>query len=256
MRLILRNVEAGYNNRKVINNVSAIFKTGEITCLLGPNGSGKTTLFKTILGLIPSSGDIYLDTHFIKNMSRLDRAKLIAYVPQMHTPHFPYTVFDVVLMGRTPFVNSFSSPSPTDIQEALNALSLLHIHHLKDCIYSHLSGGERQMVLIARALAQSPRFLIMDEPTSHLDYGNQIRILKLISELAKKEIGIILTTHDPDHAFLCATNVLALTDGHLIAIGNPHEVLTGKVLKTMYGVDIDIIPLSKDRCVCTSAFGG
>ena len=146
-----------------------------ITVVVGPNGSGKTTFFKAILGLIPSRGDISLDQRSARTFTTQERARALAYVPQIHIPPFPFSAMDIVLMGRTPFIGAFSAPSAEDRREAARAMDLLRIGHLRDRNYAQISGGERQLVLIARALAQSPRFLIMDEPTLHLDFGNQVR---------------------------------------------------------------------------------
>lgn len=255
MKLTIDNLCAGYNSRQVLHDIDASISTGEIVCLLGPNGSGKTTLFKTILGLLPSKGDIKIDGTLLCSLSRQERARTLAYIPQIHIPPFPFTAFDVVLTGRTPFFAIYSSPSKVDRQKADDALALVNISHLAKRNYAQLSGGERQLVLIARALAQAPRFLIMDEPTSHLDYGNQLRTIQTIRRLAKSDMGIILTTHVPDHAFLCATQVIALRDGRIEASGVPHKVLTKSILYRMYGVDVDVISLPFGRCLCAPAEG-
>jgi iron complex transport system ATP-binding protein len=255
MKLTINNLCAGYNGRQVLHNISESISTGDIVCLLGPNGSGKTTLFKTILDLIPSTGDICLDGKHFRSLNRRERARTLAYIPQIHIPPFPYTAFDVVLTGRTPFFAIYSSPSKVDRQRAEEALALVNISYLAKRNYAQLSGGERQLVLIARALAQAPRFLIMDEPTSHLDYGNQLRTIQTIRRLAKYDMGIILTTHVPDHAFMCSSRVIALRDGRIEASGIPQEVLTPSVLYRMYGVEVDIISLPFGRCVCATAEG-
>jgi iron complex transport system ATP-binding protein len=256
MKLAMHNISAGYGSRTVISEISASLNSGEVVCLLGPNGSGKTTLFKAILGIIPSIGDIRFDERSARTFSTRERARALAYVPQIHIPPFPYSAMDVVLMGRTPFIGAFSTPSPDDKSEAARIMDLLHIGHLRDRDYAQISGGERQLVLIARALAQSPRFLIMDEPTSHLDFGNQIRALNLIRELATRDMGILITTHIPDHAFICATRVIALFNGHIVADGPPKEALTCDLLKRMYGIDVEIVSVAEGRCLCVPAIGG
>jgi iron complex transport system ATP-binding protein len=253
LNLAIKKLSAGYAGRQVLFDVNASMETGEIVCLLGPNGSGKTTLFKTILGLIPSSGAIYLDAVAVNSLHARQRAQSLAYIPQLHNPPFPFTAFEVVLTGRTPFMGMFSSPTASDRAKALESMDLLKVGHLVCRNYAELSGGERQLILIARALAQSPRFLIMDEPTSHLDYGNQLRTLKVIQKLARTDMGIILTTHVPDHAFMCATRVIALRSGRVLADGKPLDALTPSILHQMYDVDVDIINLSQGRCVCAPA---
>jgi iron complex transport system ATP-binding protein len=256
MRLTISNLTSGYHSTRILHDVSTSIGTGEIVCLLGPNGSGKTTLFKAILGLLPASGVVSLDDRSLSSMSRTERARILAYIPQIHVPPFPFTALEVVLTGRTPFIGMFASPSGADRRRAQESLDSLQIGRLSNRPYTELSGGQRQLVLIARALAQSPRFLIMDEPTSHLDYGNQLRTIQMIRRLAGKDMGILLTSHVPDHAFMCASRVVALLDGKIIADGHPAEVLTPSVVRLMYKVDVDIIPLSHGRCVCTPAPGG
>ncbi|HEX2958233.1 MAG TPA: ABC transporter ATP-binding protein [Chitinispirillaceae bacterium] len=255
MKLIVNNLSAGYNKRQIIKNIKFSMETGEIVCLLGPNGSGKTTLFKAILGLIPSNGEIYVNDSALSNMSCQQRAKIFAYIPQIHVPPFPFTVMDVVAAGRTPFLKTFRSPEDEDLKKSFEALELLNITHLANRTYTQLSGGERQLVLISRALAQSPNFLIMDEPTSYLDYGNQLRTIQIIRKLAHRNMGIILTTHYPDHAFMCSSRVLAFRDGNIISGGKPEEVLNPSILNQMYGVDINIINLSENRYMCSPAEG-
>jgi iron complex transport system ATP-binding protein len=256
MKLSMHNISAGYGSRMVISEISTSLHSGEVVCLLGPNGSGKTTFFKAILGLIPSTGDIRFDQRSARTFTTRQRARALAYVPQIHIPPFPFSGIDIVLMGRTPFIGAFSIPSPHDRREAERIMDLLHIGHLADRNYAQISGGERQLVLIARALAQSPQILIMDEPTLHLDFGNQIRALNLIRELATRDMGVMITTHVPDHAFICATRVIALLDGRIAADGPPKEVLTCALIKRMYGIDVDIVSVAQDRFLCVPAIGG
>ncbi|AKB33567.1 iron ABC transporter, ATP-binding protein [Methanosarcina siciliae HI350] len=239
MELKVVNASCGYGKKTIISNISMKIKSGEIMCLLGPNGVGKTTLFKTILGLLElQSGDILLDGKNVKKWSKKDFAKVIGYVPQAHTPPFPFTVLEVVLMGRTPYLGACASPTKKDTAVAEENLDLLGIAYLKDKVYTDISGGERQMVLIARALTQQPKILFMDEPTSNLDYGNQVRVLERIVALAKTGLGVIMTSHSPDHAFLCSTKVALLQRNGLFEIGAAHEIVTENNLRSTYGVDI------------------
>jgi iron complex transport system ATP-binding protein len=248
MNLEIKDIASGYGRKTIIKDITFEVSTGEALCLLGPNGVGKTTLFKTILGFIkPKKGSILLNGTSIFDYSSKDLAKLIGYVPQAHNPPFPFKVIDVVLMGRTAYLNNFSSPSKKDCQIAEEAMETLNITYLKDKIYTEISGGEKQLVLIARALAQEPKILIMDEPTSNLDYGNQIRVLEHINKLVKNGLGLIMTSHFPNHVFLCASKVVVIKNGRLFSKGKPEEVLTENNLTYIYGVDTKIIDVSVSK---------
>jgi ABC-type cobalamin/Fe3+-siderophores transport system ATPase subunit len=256
MKLTLTGLCAGYHGRQILDNVNASIETGEVVCLLGPNGSGKTTLFKAILGLLPSKGELCIDSKSLHEVSRRQRAMLLGYVPQIHIPPFPFTAFDVVLAGRTPALGAFSAPSQKDFNASMESLAMLNIEHLARRNYAQISGGERQLVLIARALAQSPRFLIMDEPTSHLDFGNQHKTVLMIRKLAGKDMGVIFTTHVPDQAFACASKVIALVDGKVEGYGAPHRALTPGLLNKMYGIDVDVVSLPHGGCTCAPSWKG
>lgn len=242
MKLELKNVTCGYGLKPIIQNVSMEVKSGEVLCMLGPNGVGKTTLFKTILGFLNiQKGNILIDGKSIYDYSPKELAKLLGYVPQAHNPPFPFKVIDVVLMGRVSYIGMFSSPTKEDFDIALNALEILDILYLKDKVYTEISGGEKQLVLIARALAQQAKMLIMDEPTSNLDFGNQIKVLTHVKKLAQKGIGVLMTSHFPNHVFFCATKVALIKNGKLLTIGEPNQVITKESLKEMYGINIEII---------------
>lgn len=237
----IANVSTGYDNNVVLRDVNLKLKSGEITCLLGPNGVGKTTLFKTLLGFIPPlSGKVLINGKAIRHMSPKDFAKFIAYVPQAHHTPFPYTVRDVVLFGRIAHLNIFTSPGKKDKIIADRALDLLEISYLADRYFTELSGGEKQMVIIARALAQEAGFLILDEPSSSLDYGNQIKVIKKIKDLENNAIGILMATHSPDHAFMLEANVVILNAGRVFGYGRPEDLVTTDSLKKIYGVNVQI----------------
>ncbi len=250
MILEVKDASFGYAKRTVLRNISFKVDSGELLCLLGPNGVGKTTLFKSILGFLSvKSGEITFDGQNIRQWSKPRLAKAISYVPQAHTPPFPYTVLDVVLMGRMAHLGVFSSPSKSDVKIAEEFLEKLSISFLKNQIYTEISGGERQMVLIARALTQKPQILILDEPTSNLDYGNQVRVLLQIKNLSEEGIGIVMTSHFPNHAFLCSSKV-ALLNKNGFEIGAADDIITEKNMKETYDINVRITQLADNLGFC------
>jgi len=241
MRLDLQDLAFGYAHREVGRDVTFSLSGGEVLCLLGPNGGGKTTLFKTVLRLLaPHGGRILVDGESITGWSRARLARAFAYVPQAQLGVFPFTVADTVLMGRTAHLGAFATPSRGDRAIALEMLGVLGISHLAARPYTEISGGERQLTLIARALAQEPAILVMDEPTASLDFGNQIRVLSEIEQLAHRGIAVMLSTHDPDHAFLCAHRVALLHHGRLARLGSPEQVITRESLREVYGIEVSV----------------
>lgn len=239
MKLTIENLNCGYGDTKIVTDFSMTTQLGEVVCILGPNGIGKTTLFKTILGHISRlSGKIYIDNMEIQDLSQKKKAKYISYVPQAHSTPFAFKVLDVVLMGRIAHLDMFSSPKKKDIDIAKQALENLKISYLSDRIFTEISGGERQMVLIARALAQEAKFLIMDEPTSNLDFGNQVKVLDTVKRLSKEGFCIIMTTHSPDHAFLCDAKAVLLTRQKKVLYGSAKQIITRENLLEAYGVPV------------------
>ena len=237
--LDLRDLSFGYGTRTIGAGITLTLRPGEVLALLGPNGAGKTTLFKTMLGLLrPQAGEVFLDGTSLVSLSRAERAKRIAYVPQAHAALFPFTVRDVVLMGRAARVAPFSAPGSKDREIAAAAIGRLGMSHLSERPYTEVSGGERQMALIARALAQEPKVLVMDEPTASLDYGNQMRVLAHVRRLAAEGMAVVLSTHNPDHVFMVADRVALLHRGMLSGLGSPAEVLTPKRVKQLYDIDV------------------
>lgn len=242
MKFRLCNGKCGYGTTTVLKDISFTVESGEVLCLLGPNGTGKTTLFKSILGLLKmQGGSIELDSRDMSTLSRAQIARMVGYIPQAHNPPFPFKVFDVILMGRTAHLGIFASPGKEDRKIAEDVLHTLNIQHLRDKIYTKISGGEKQLVMIARALTQEPLMLVMDEPTAALDFGNQLLVLSHIRRLADNGLGIIMASHFPDHAFLYSTKVMLLQRGGLFAAGTPGEVITEQNLKTLYGVNVKIV---------------
>jgi iron complex transport system ATP-binding protein len=260
VRLEARALDYGYRGHPVGRGVSLELRTGEVLCLLGPNGGGKTTLFRTMLGLIPPQGGrVLLEGADIATLDRRTIARAVGYVPQAGAGYFPFTVRDVVLMGRTAHLPAFGVPSRRDREAADEAMSRLGLEHLADAAYTRISGGERQLTLIARALAQATPLIVMDEPTASLDFGNQVLVLEQIILLAASGIGILLSTHDPDHALLCGDRVAMLRAGGLHRIGTPDEVLTREALREVYGVDVRVAEVAVDglrRRVCLPSLQG
>lgn len=239
MNLEVRHLSFSYGAHEVLKDISFDLQPGEFLSVLGPNGVGKSTLFRCILGLLTDyQGEILSDGESLKHMPRREMARRIAYIPQINRPTFGYTVLDTVLMGTTRQVSMFSQPGREQIAAARKALERVGAAHLTERDFSFLSGGEQQLVLVARAIAQQAEILIMDEPTSALDFGNQLRILQLVKELAGEGYGVLLSTHNPQHALSFATRILALSDGKVAALGKADEVLTPALVKQLYHVDV------------------
>lgn len=245
MKLELNSISCGYNGYPTIRGFSMAVEPGEVICLLGPNGSGKTTLFKGILGLLPLyAGNILINGVDISKWPRPKLAQKIGYIPQEHNPPFPYKVLDLVIMGRAAYLGSFSSPSKKDVKKAEEALEILNITHLKNEPYTKISGGERQLVLIARALTQQPQILIMDEPTSNLDYKNQVLVLKHIQKLSQLGLSVIMSSHFPNQALFCASKVMLLKNGCMFGVGKPRDMITEENMKKLYDIDVQIVTAS------------
>lgn len=246
-----RALAIGYPGHEVGSGITLEAGAGAVLCLLGPNGSGKTTLFKTLLGLLPARGGrVLLAGQPITSLSRAEIARRVAYVPQAHAAPFAYPALEVVLMGRTAQLGLFAQPGEADHEAARAALARLHIEDLAEADYTRLSGGQRQLVLIARALAQETPVLVMDEPTASLDFGNQTLVLREIAGLAADGLTVILSTHDPDHAFAVGTGAALLHDGCVRAKGAPADALTPEALSAVYGVDVRVEGLADGRTVC------
>jgi iron complex transport system ATP-binding protein len=252
--LEVRELAFGFPGRTIGREVSFSLGAGEVMCVLGPNGGGKTTLFRTLLGLLERhAGSITLEAIPLERLSRGEVARRIGYVPQGHAGYFAFTVLEFVLMGRTAHMGAFAAPSRTDREVAQRALESLELTHLADRPVTQISGGERQLALVARALAQQPKLLLMDEPTASLDFGNQVRVLQRISSLASSGISILFSSHAPDHAFLAASRVLLLGEGRALEIGAPREVIRPDTLQRLYGVAVQVLPLPGGGHTCLPA---
>lgn len=242
MRLAAKDLHFGYRRHPVISGASLALEAGELVCLLGVNGAGKSTLLKMLLGLQrPDRGSVTFDGEPLAALSRRHLARMIAYVPQVHAAPFPYTVRQVTLLGRIPAAGLFTAPGAADLERVHMALEQLGILHLADRVYTRISGGERQLTLIARALAQEARLLIMDEPLAGLDYGNQVRLLARLERLTADGYGVLMTTHDPNQPLSGCQRVALLMNGRIAADGAPDKVLTPAAVFQLYGVHVELL---------------
>jgi iron complex transport system ATP-binding protein len=261
MKLQVNSVAFHYEEEKNcgFQNICFSLEDGEVMSILGPNGCGKTTLLKCLNKLMKTeSGSISIDDRDIGGLSRTEIAKAIGYVPQMHQPAFPFSVLDTVLVGRAPHLGLLESPKPEDIDIAEESLDTMGIYDLRDKPYTQLSGGERQLVIFARVLAQQPSLLLLDEPTSHLDFGNQIRVLRIVEKLAATGLPIIMTSHFPDHAFLVSSKVALMKKGEFIDAGTPDEVITDSNLEKVYNIKVKVLNVDSgiNRKVCVPVSDG
>lgn len=237
-----RDLAIGYPGRRVGEGLTLGLAAGRSLALLGPNGGGKTTLLRTLLGLIPPlAGDVWLDGAPLAAMPVRERAQSMAYVPQAHLGTFGFTVAEVVLMGRTARHGLFSRPSARDKGVAAAMLERLGIAHLAARPYTLISGGERQLALIARALAQEPRIVVLDEPTASLDFGNQGLVLFEMRQLTRSGLAVLFTTHDPNQALRYADDVMTIREGRLTGLGAVREVVTRARLEDLYQSGVEEI---------------
>ena len=242
MRIRTKDLCFSYGATQVLKNMDFRAHESSLVAVIGPNGAGKSTLFRCILGFLKGySGTILIDNQDIKEMSRTEIARKIAYIPQTTVPVFNYDVIDIVLMGTTGSLKLLESPGAEQIEAAEKALEDLGIGYLRNRGFGRISGGERQLVLVARALVQNAKILIMDEPTANLDYGNQYRVMAKIKELAANGYTIILSTHNPEHALLFADKSFVIQKGEFVAAGSSKDVLNEEMMRRLYGVDVRIL---------------
>jgi iron complex transport system ATP-binding protein len=245
MVLKVERLSFGYGKRLVLQGVELELNKGEILVLLGPNGCGKTTLLKCINRILkPMNGVVFIEGKNYFEMSEKEIARSIGYVPQDHKPPFPYRVLDFVLLGRSPYLGIFSSPGEEDRMIALESLRAVGIEHFADRAYTELSGGERQLVLLARALATSSKILLLDEPTAHLDFRNTHRVLSTIRKIVKERtLSAVMTLHDPNLAYRYADRIALVGNRMILRIGSPSEIITEELLREVYGVDVRVLNL-------------
>lgn len=241
MSVEARNVSFSYGEGEVLRGVSFSAGPGDLVAVLGPNGVGKSTLFGCLLGVLhPQKGVVLLNGHDAAKLSGAEIAREIAYIPQSVSVTYNYTVLDTVLMGATHQIGLFAAPKQEQTDKAMAALESLGIGHLAQRGVAKISGGERQLTLLARALVQDARVLLMDEPTANLDYGNAFRVMQRIRALGAQGYTVIFSTHEPNHALRYASRVLALSGGSVLADGAPETVLTEKLLTALYGVGVAV----------------
>lgn len=232
----IKQVRFSYDKEYILKGIDAEFHGAGMYAVFGPNGSGKSTLLKCCSGImIPQKGTIELQGKSLNQMTNKERSRQIAYVPQEHRMSFPFTVEEVVLMGRTPHLGGLGNPSKEDAAAAHKAMERIGILDLRADAYTNLSGGQRQLVLLARALAQDTPVIILDEPTSALDFKNQLRVYTLLRELAEKGKMVIACTHDPNHVKWFCDKALILKDGEVLCQGEVKDTLTEECLKELYG---------------------
>lgn len=263
MKLTLRDVAVGYDREKPVQKfVNFTVESGQVCCILGPNGCGKTTLVKTILGMLPAlDGHIMLDGSDMTKWSASRLSQQVAYVAQKHTQPFPFLVKDVVMLGRVNKTRGLSSqPTREDYNVVENAMKEMGIYHLRNTPYLDISGGELQMVMFARALAQQPQLLIMDEPTAALDYGNAVRVIGKVRELAEAGYAVIMITHNPDHAFMTGANVALFTRHDPMKFGTAFDIITRENIQQAYGINVKLVEFVHDNQevmrMCAPEFGG
>ena len=242
MLLEIDGLYGGYGADDIIKGVSCTAGEGEILCLVGPNGCGKTTLFRLILrSLKATGGTVRIDGKDTQTLSPKTLANLIAYIPQQHAPVFTYTVLDIVIMGRANHFSAFEAPKPIDRDAAFAALEKMGIEHLANRTYTSLSGGQRQMIIIARAICQSAKIFVMDEPSANLDYTNQQLLMDVVASLSEKGYLVIMSTHNPEQPLRISHKVMLMHEGRVVAFGKPAEVITSDTLEKIYGIEMDVL---------------
>ncbi|MGR7994020.1 ABC transporter ATP-binding protein [Xanthobacter sp. ZOL 2024] len=245
-----RDLAYGYDGRSVGHGVNLALDAGEVLCLLGPNGGGKTTLLKTLVGLRrPLAGAVWVEDARLEQWDAARRARVLGFVPQSAPAAFAFPVRDMVLMGRVARHGLFARPDAADLAAADAALARVGISALAERPFTAISGGERQLVLIARALAQEPRILVLDEPTASLDFANQDRVLSLLAELAGEGLAVLFSTHHPDQVFAIGSHVAMLRDGVLMAAGPVGRVLDAATLGHLYDRSV-VVGEVEGRTVC------
>lgn len=255
----IRNLSFSYKKDlpKVLDDINFTMNEGHLIAVLGPNGAGKSTLFKCILGFMKNyDGEIYLNGKDIRSLNRKEMAKIVAYIPQSETPVYNYTVLESIMMGTTGMLSPLQSPGKEQENIAKEAMRYLDIEYLEQRGINEISGGERQLALLARAMAQKAKILIMDEPTANLDYGNQQHVMNHVKKMAQNGYTILLSTHNPEHALQYASHVLAIKDHHVLADGDAQTTLNEELIEKIYGLKVSIIEVEVDGKMVRSCIPG
>lgn len=241
------------SKRQILKKCSFSLREGELLSILGPNGAGKSTLLNCACDLLsPQNGKVLLENQNIRKLQRRDIAKVIGYVQQTQMSTFSYTVFDYVLMGRAATIGTFCKPKQVDFDFVSDVLKSMNLDYLSDSLVTEISGGERQQAAIARAIAQNPKAIFFDEPTAHLDYGNQIKTLQLIGSLRDRGFAVIMTTHNPDHCLMLGGTVAVLDKEGNLETGTCKQIMTEERLKRVYNTDLRLVyvdEIHREACV-------
>jgi iron complex transport system ATP-binding protein len=242
----VRNAAFQYAEHLIFEALDLDVSAGEVLTVLGANGCGKSTLLRCLGGALSlSAGSVHIDGEELAALDATARARKVAILFQEHQATFPFSALDVVTMGRTPYLSAFGSPSVQDRKAAARALEEFGLLHVKDRAYTELSGGERQLVLLCRTFVQQPAVILLDEPTAHLDFKNQVRCLQMIGMLAGRGVAIVLTSHDPNHAFLFPGRALLMQLNRSIVIGRPTEVINHASLAATYGIEVGVFSVAR-----------
>ena len=236
----VKNIYCGYDNKKIIKDLSFNVNNGENLCIVGPNGCGKSTLLKSIANIIEYEGSVKIDNKEVSSFSRIDLAKKVALMSQTSQIYFPYTVYDTVSLGRYAYSKGvYSKLSFTDKRIIVDSMKKVGIYELKDKLITELSGGQLQRVFLAKIFAQDPDIILLDEPTNHLDFKNQIDLLENLNEWVKTNNKIVIgVLHDLNLVQYFADKVLMIQSGKVVSYGRPEDVLKGEILNDIYGMDI------------------